>query len=64
MQVKQAYEWETRTRLLARAQRIQDAGHYSEGDIHLLNWFLVGNCKIFKRSEDGDGASDVSSSVG
>ena len=33
--------------MLKKARRIEKKGYYSQSDIYLLNWFLVGDCACF-----------------
>ena len=42
--------------LLERAHKIEAHDYYSQGDIHLLNWVLVGDCECFEKPKS-DGAS-------
>ena len=51
--VKHYPVWKKRQRLLDKALAIEQKGEYSQGDIHLLNWFLVGDCGCFPTKEVG-----------
>ncbi len=51
--VKHDYDWDRRKRWLDKALKIESAGEYSQADVHLLNWFLVGDCGCFTPKTDG-----------
>ena len=46
--VENDYEWKLRENWLARALKVEEKGGYSQDDIYLLNWLLVGDCGCFK----------------
>ena len=57
-QVKVWDSWKERQMLLERAHKIEAQDYYSQGDIHLLNWVLVGDCECFEKPQsDGVNSS-------
>jgi hypothetical protein len=51
--VQHNHNYHQRQRWLDRALKLEEAGKYTQGDVHLLNWILVGDCKTFTKKQEG-----------
>ena len=45
VQVLRNHKWKERQHLLDRARECESEGKFSDVDVHLLNWFLCGQCE-------------------